>query len=87
MAEKEIIPFRVNLNKLPPREDSLAIVLVEEPLPLTIIPPKKVVAVSPRSYKQAYYAQVCQPTLPPPQDHLLLKDALKGSKISILKDV
>jgi hypothetical protein len=60
MARKENIPFRIDLNKLPPREDSLAIVSVEEPLPLAIIPPKKVVIVSPRkSYEQAYYAQVC----------------------------
>jgi hypothetical protein len=87
MARKEIIPFGVDLNNLPPREDSLAIVLVEEPLPLTVIPPKKVVTVSPRSYEQAYYAQVRQPTLPPPQDHLLLKDVLKGLKIVVPKDV
>jgi hypothetical protein len=40
-----------------------------------------------RNYEQAYYAQVRQLTLPPPQDHLLLKDALKGPKITILKDV
>jgi hypothetical protein len=40
-----------------------------------------------RSYEQAYYAQVCQPTLSPPQDCLLLKDAPKGPKIAIPKDV
>jgi hypothetical protein len=45
MAEKEIIPFGVDLNKLPPREDSLAIVPVEEPLPLVVIPPKQVATV------------------------------------------
>jgi hypothetical protein len=88
MARKEIIPFGVDLNKLPPREDSLAIVPVEEPLPLTIIPPKQVVTVPPkRSYEQAYYAQVHQSTLPPPQDHLLLKDASKGPKIVIPRDI
>jgi hypothetical protein len=88
MAGKEIIPFRVDLNKLPPREDSLAIVPVEEPLPLAVIHLKQVVVVPPRrSYEQAYYAQVHQPMLPPPQDRLLLKDALKGPKISVPKDV
>jgi hypothetical protein len=88
MAEKEIIPFRVDLNKLPPREDSLAIVPVEEPLPLTVMPPKQVATVPPsRNYEQAYYAQVHQLTLPPPQDCLLLKDAPKEANIAVLKDV
>jgi hypothetical protein len=88
MVGKEIIPFGVDLNKLPPREDSLAIVPVEESLPRVVIPLKQVVAVPPRrSYEQAYYAQVCQSMLPPPQDRLLLKDALKGPKISGPKDV
>jgi hypothetical protein len=88
MAKKEIIPFRVDLNKLPPREDSLATVPVEEPLPLPIIHLKQV-AIVPlrRNYEQAFYAQVCQPTLPPPQDRLLLKNAPKGPKIAISKDV
>jgi hypothetical protein len=88
MARKEIIPFGVDLNKLPPREDSLAIVPVEEPLPLTVIPPKQVVIVPPRrSYEQAYYSQVRQSMLPPPQDHLLLKDASKGPKIVVPRDI
>jgi hypothetical protein len=88
MARKEIIPFGVNLNKISPREDSLAIVLVEEPLPLDVIPLKQVAAVLPRrSYKQAYYAQVCQLTLPQPPDRLLLKDAPKGPKIAVSKDI
>jgi hypothetical protein len=66
MTKKEIIPFGVNLNKLSPRKDFLVIVPVEEPLPLAVIPPKQVATVMPiRSYEQAYYAQVCQPTLPP----------------------
>jgi hypothetical protein len=47
MVEKEIIPFRVNLNKLPPREDTLAIVPVEEPLSVAVNPPKQVVTVLP----------------------------------------
>jgi hypothetical protein len=59
MAGKEIIPFGVDLNKLPPREDSLAIVLVDQPLPLTIILLKQIVMVPPRrSYRQSYFAQV-----------------------------
>jgi hypothetical protein len=40
-----------------------------------------------RSYEQAYYAQVLQPTLPPSQDHLPLKDAPKDPKIVVPKDV
>jgi hypothetical protein len=74
MAGKEIIPFGVDLNKLPPRED---------------IPPKQVVASVPprRNHEQAYYAQVHQPTLSPPSDRLLLKDAPKGPKITVPKDV
>jgi hypothetical protein len=88
MPKKEIIPFKVDLNKLLHREDSLAIVLVEEPLPLIVIPSKQVAMVPPRrSYEQAYYAQVCQPTLSLLQDYLLLKDALKGPKIIVPKDV
>jgi hypothetical protein len=88
MAGKEIIPFRVDLNKLPPREDSLAIIPVEEPLPHVVIPPKQVATMLPRrSYEQAYYAQVCQPMLPPSLDRLLLKDAQKDPKIVVPKDV
>jgi hypothetical protein len=88
IARKEIIPFEVDLNKLSPREDSLVIIPVEEPQPLAIIPPKQVAMVLPRrSYKQAYYPQIRQPTLPPLQDRLLLKDAPKGPKIVIPNDV
>jgi hypothetical protein len=88
MAIKEIIPFGVDLNKLPPREDSLAIVPVEEPLPLAVIPLKQAATVPPRrSYEQAYYAQVRQLMPPPPQDCLLLKDAPKAPKIAVLNDV
>ena len=72
MARKEIIPFGVDLNKRPTREDSLAIIPVEQPLPLAIIPLKQVTKVPPRrNYEQAYYAQVRQPALPPPPDRLL----------------
>jgi hypothetical protein len=88
MARKEIIPFGVDLNKLPPREGSLAIIPVEEPLPLVVIPLKQVATVLPRrNYEQGCYAQVCQPTLPLPQDLLLLKDAQKGPNIVVPKDI
>jgi hypothetical protein len=87
MAGREIVPFGVDLNKIPPKEDALAIVFVEEPLALAIIPPKEVVPVPPRrTYGQSYFAQARQPTLPAPQDHLLLEDAPRGSKIAIPKD-
>jgi hypothetical protein len=67
---------------------TLAIIPEEEPLPLIVIPPKQVATVPPRrNYEQAYYAQVHQPMLPPPQDHLLLKDVSKGPKIVVPKDV
>jgi hypothetical protein len=50
------------------------------------MPPKQVATVPPsRNYEQAYYAQVRQTTLPPPQDRLLLKDAPKEPKIAVLK--
>jgi hypothetical protein len=88
MAGKEIIPFGVDLNKLPPREDSLSIVPIEDPLPLAVIPPNQIVIVPPRrSYEQAYYARVCQPMFPPPQDRLLLNNAPKGPKIIVPRDV
>jgi hypothetical protein len=57
MTGKEIIPFGVDLNKLPLREDFLAIIHVEQPLPLAIIPPKQEAMVPlRRNYEQAYYA-------------------------------
>jgi hypothetical protein len=40
MAKKEIVVFGADLNKTPPKEDALAIVLVKEALPLIVIPPK-----------------------------------------------
>jgi hypothetical protein len=59
MAEKEIIPYGIDLNKLPRRKDSLTIIPVEEPLPLAVIPPKQVAVVpSRRSYGQSYFAHV-----------------------------
>jgi hypothetical protein len=48
MAEREIVSFGVDLNKIPSKEDALAIVPVEEPLPLAIIPSKDVVPMPPR---------------------------------------
>jgi hypothetical protein len=57
-------------------------------LPLVVIPLKQVATVPPRrNYEQSYYAQVRQSTPSPPQDRLLLKDALKGPKIVVSKDV
>jgi hypothetical protein len=38
MPKKEIIPYGVDLNKLPSKENSLAIIPVEEPLHITVIP-------------------------------------------------
>jgi hypothetical protein len=48
MAEKEIIVFGVDFNKNPSKEDALAIVHVEEALPLAVIHPKEVVPVPPK---------------------------------------
>jgi hypothetical protein len=88
MVRKEIIPFGVDLNKVPPWEDSLAIIPIEEHLPLVVIPPKQVATVPlRRNYEQSYYAQVHQPMPSPPQDRILLKDAPKGPKIVVPKDI
>jgi hypothetical protein len=56
-------------------DNSLAIVLVKDPLPLAIIPPKPLAPTKPRSYERAYFAQIHAPTLPSPPERLLLKDA------------
>ena len=48
MADKQIIPFGTNLNKLPHIEDPLAIVPIGEPLPLAIVPPKQLALVPPK---------------------------------------
>jgi hypothetical protein len=48
MAGREIVSFGVDLNKIPLKEDTLAIIPVEEPLRLAIISPKEVVPVPPR---------------------------------------
>jgi hypothetical protein len=53
MVGKEIIPFGVDLNKVPPREDSLAIIPLEKPLPLVVIPPKQVAIVPLRWYSSS----------------------------------
>jgi hypothetical protein len=87
MARKEIVVFRVDLNKTPLKEDALAIVPIEEALPLTVIPPKEVVSMLPKkTYGQSYYAQACWHMLPAPQEHLLLKDAPKGPMVAMPKD-
>jgi hypothetical protein len=83
MAEKEIIVFRADFNKNPPKEDVLAIVPIEEVLPLDVIHPKEVVPMTPKkTYGQSYYAQACQYMLPLPQERLLLKDVVpKNTKL------
>jgi len=58
MADKQIIPFGTNLNKLPPVEEPLDIVPVGEPLPLAIVPTKQLAPVPPnRIYGQSYFAK------------------------------
>ena len=87
MADKQIIPFGTDLNKLPPIEEPLAIVPIGEPLPLAIVPPKHVTLVPPRrSYGQSYYAQICQLALPTSHERLLMKDKpqqMKGPTIQV----
>jgi hypothetical protein len=84
MADKQIVPFGMDLNKPPLVNDSQAIIPILEPTPLTVVPPK------PRqwSYGQSYFAQVCQSTLPPLLERLFLKDALpKGPIVRLPQDV
>ena len=91
MADKQIIPFRMNPRKPPPIEEPLSIVPVGEPLPLAIVPPKHVTLVPPRrSYGQSYYAQICQLALPTSHERLLMKDKpqqMKGLMIQVPKDI
>jgi hypothetical protein len=84
MADKQIVPFGMDLYKPPLVNDSQAIIPVLEPTPLVVIPPK------PRqwSYKQSYFTQVRQPTLPPLSKCLFLKDALlKGPIVRLPQDI
>jgi hypothetical protein len=86
MAEKEIVVFRVDFNKNPPKEDSLVIVSIEEARSFAVIHPKEVVPMPPKkTYGQSYYAQARQYTLPAPQERLLLKDAPKGPMVVVPK--
>jgi hypothetical protein len=48
MAGKEIIVFGADFNKNPPKEDALAIIPVEEALPLAVVHPKEVVPMPPK---------------------------------------
>jgi hypothetical protein len=48
MARKEIVVFRVDFKKNPPKEDALAIVLIEEALPVAVVHPKEVVPMPPK---------------------------------------
>jgi hypothetical protein len=80
----------MDLNKPPPIDDSLAIIpILEQPLPLAIIPPNQIVLVPPqRTFGQSYFAQVRRPTIPPPSERLFLKDAPpKGPIVRLPKDV
>jgi hypothetical protein len=84
MADDQIIPYGMDLYQPAPDKDSLALVPVEDPVPLSAIPPKQ----RPRSYGQSYFAQVCQPALPSPLERLLLEDAPpKGPTVKLLRDV
>jgi hypothetical protein len=74
MKDKQIIPHRIDLNQIRV-DNSLAIVPVEDPLPLVVIPPNPLAPAKPHSYERAYFAQVHAPTLPSPPERLLLKDA------------
>jgi hypothetical protein len=76
----------MDLNQIPV-DNSLAIVLVEDPLPLAVIPPTPLAPAKPRSYERAYFAQVHALTLPSPLERLLLKDAPpKGPIIKVSAD-
>jgi hypothetical protein len=87
MAENEIVVFRVDFNKNPLKEDALAIVPVEEALPIAVVHPKEVVSVPPKNtYGQSYYAKARQHTLQVPQERLLLKDAPKGPMVAVPKN-
>jgi hypothetical protein len=87
MVGKYIIVFGADFNKTPPEEDALAIIPVEEALPLTVIPLKEVVPMPPKkTYGQSYYAQVRQHMLPAPQERLLLMDAPKGPMVAVPKN-
>jgi hypothetical protein len=84
MANKQNIPFGMDLKEPPPVNGSQAIVPILEPTPLAIIPPKP----RQQSYGHSFFAQVREPTLPPPLEHLFLKDALpKGPIIRLPQDV
>jgi hypothetical protein len=84
MANKQIVPYEMDLNQPPPVDDSLAIVPVLEPTPLVVIPPKP----RQQSYGQSYYAQVRQLMLPSSPERLRLKDVPpKGPIIKLSKDI
>jgi hypothetical protein len=87
MARKEIVVFRVDIDKNPSKEDTQAIIPVEEALPLAIIHPKEIVPVPPKkTYGQSYYIQARQYMLPTPQEHLLLMDASKEPMVAVPKN-
>jgi hypothetical protein len=55
IARKEMILYGVDLNKLSPKEDCLAIVPIEEPLSLIVIPPKQVAPMAPHLRHKIIY--------------------------------
>jgi hypothetical protein len=62
----------------------MAITPIPDAKPFAVVPPKALAIVPPtQSYEQAYYAQVCRPTLPSPLMKLFLKDAPKDKKVTI----
>jgi hypothetical protein len=80
-----IVPVKKEaLGLVPVKEEAMAITPVPDAKPFAVVPPKALATVPPtQSYKQAYYAQVCQPTLQSPLTKLLLKDALKDKKVNV----
>jgi hypothetical protein len=47
MADKQIVPYSLDLNQPPPTDDSLAIVPVRDPSSLVVVPSTS----KPRSYE------------------------------------
>jgi hypothetical protein len=70
MADKQIVPYGLNLNQLPEEDNSLALVLVSQPGPLATIPPQPKL----KTYGKSYFAHV-HSSLPSPPKPLFLEDA------------
>jgi hypothetical protein len=64
----------------------MAITPIPDAKPFIVVPPKALAIVPPtRSYEHAYYAQVRRPILPSPPTKLLLKDAPKDKKVTVMQ--